>query len=343
MEFNIPVSSNDFTVQEEIGSPKCKRPHVVILGAGASLAALPNGDRNGRKLPVIKNFVEVVGLVELLSSRGINPPYDDFEAVYSDIASDNGKTGLRKEIEQRVFDYFASLRLPDAPTIYDHLVLSLRPKDVIATFNWDPFLWNAAARHLDFCKPPDLLFLHGNVAVGHCPECKVVLCRSHNCPRCGQPLVASPLLYPVKQKNYQSDPAIAGHWRTLESALKSAWTVTFFGYSAPKTDVEAIGLLKRGWGTPSQRSLEEIEIIDIREKDKLTVTWNPFIHSHHYGIRTSFYDSNIAKHPRRSCEALWACVADARFVEEGIAFPKDMDFDSLYSWLWPRIVAEQSS
>ena len=25
------------------------RPHVVLLGAGATMAAIPNGDKNGRK------------------------------------------------------------------------------------------------------------------------------------------------------------------------------------------------------------------------------------------------------------------------------------------------------
>jgi hypothetical protein len=335
------MSSNVFTVQEEIENPKSKHYHVVILGAGASLAAFPNGDRNGQKLPDMKKLVDVVGLTEVLSSKGINPPYDDFEGIYSDIATDTSKTVLRKDIDQRVYDYFAALRLPDTPTLYDHLVLSLRPKDIIATFNWDPFLWNAAARNRHFCQPPDLLFLHGNVAIGHCPDCKIVLCRGYDCPQCGHTLVASPLLYPVKQKNYQSDPAIAGHWRTLASALKSAWTITFFGYGAPKTDVEAIELLKNAWGNPEKRLLEETEIIDIRPEDDLTTTWNPFIHSHHYGIHKSFYDSNIAKHPRRSCEALWERVAQARFVEGGADFPKNTNFESLYSWLEPRIAAEQ--
>ena len=32
-------------------------PHVVILGAGASLAAFPDGDKNGRKLPLMNDIV----------------------------------------------------------------------------------------------------------------------------------------------------------------------------------------------------------------------------------------------------------------------------------------------
>ena len=174
-----------FTVEEEIASPKSERHHVVILGAGASRAAFQFGDRNGQKLPVIKDFIEVVGLADLLATNGINPPFDNFESIYSDIATDTSKAALQKEIEKRVYDYFAALKLPDTPTLYDHLILSLRPKDVVATFNWDPFLWNAAARNRHFSEPPDLLFLHGNIAIGHCPNCKLVLCRGHDCPQCG--------------------------------------------------------------------------------------------------------------------------------------------------------------
>ena len=50
-----------------------------------------------------------------------------------------------REIETRVDEYFADLELPGHPTIYDRLVLSLREKDLIATFNWDPFLYSGDA------------------------------------------------------------------------------------------------------------------------------------------------------------------------------------------------------
>ncbi|HXR46019.1 MAG TPA: hypothetical protein VN784_01145 [Candidatus Limnocylindrales bacterium] len=333
------MASDVFTVEEEIKTVDVKRPHVVILGAGASLAAFQNGDRNGRKLPVIKNFVEIVGLKDLLAQNNVQPPYDDFEGLYSDIALDAGKSALRQAIEKKVYDYFAALQLPVKPTLYDHLILSLRPKDVVATFNWDPFLWQAAARNHYFGKTPDLLFLHGNVATGYCPKCKIVFRRDQNCASCGGDLTPSPLLYPVKEKNYQSDPAIANHWRRLEAALKSAWTITFFGYGAPKTDVEAVGLMKKAWGEVENRNLEETEIIDIRSEDDLLETWNPFIHSSHYSVRTSFYDSYIAKHPRRSGEALFQCLLNARFIE-GTNFPTDKDFPALHDWLRPRIDVE---
>lgn len=44
-----------------------KRPHVVILGAGASCAAIPNGDKNGKKISAMNGFIEKLGLSELLS------------------------------------------------------------------------------------------------------------------------------------------------------------------------------------------------------------------------------------------------------------------------------------
>jgi hypothetical protein len=325
--------------KDEVSRTDMQRPHVVILGAGASLAAFPNGDRNGRKLPVIKNFVEVLGLDKLLSENGIHGPFDDFEGIFSDIASDPTKTGLCALIEKQVFDYFASLELPDTPTLYDHLILSLRPKDVIATFNWDPFLWQAAARNYKFGQAPMLLFLHGNVAIGYCSVCKLVLRRGEVCDRCGHPSCGSPLLYPVKQKDYQTDPLIAADWRAIGNALKVAWAVTFFGYGAPKTDVEAVSLLKRGWGDPGDRNLEETEIIDIRPEPELDRTWSPFIHTHHRVIRRSFYDSYLAKHPRRSGEALWARLMECQFVK-GANFPSTADFTELYEWLKPRIEAE---
>lgn len=324
---------------EEIKSLQMQRPHVVILGAGASLAGFPAGDRNGKKLPVMRTFTDIVGLTDLLGGAGIAPPYDDFEAIYSDIAVDPGGVELKEEIESRVYAYFASLELPEKPTLYDHLVLSLRPKDVVATFNWDPFLCQAASRNYAFGKAPTVLFLHGNVAFAYCPDCKTGFPLQTKCRKCDRELVSSPLLYPVKQKDYQTNIAIASHWRTLEGALKCAWALTIFGYGAPKTDVEAVRLMKSAWGDTVQRELEETEIIDIRSEDDITAKWAPFIHTHHYQTRSDFYDSYIAKFPRRSGEAIWAQVMDCQFLPSR-EFPRDLSFDELYEWLAPRLRAE---
>lgn len=34
------------------------RPHVVILGTGASCAAIPHGDKNGKKISAMNGFID---------------------------------------------------------------------------------------------------------------------------------------------------------------------------------------------------------------------------------------------------------------------------------------------
>jgi hypothetical protein len=64
-------------------------PHVVLLGAGASLAAFPSGDAHGRKLPLMRNIVKVVGLGALLADHGVHENYENFEVLYDSLATNN--------------------------------------------------------------------------------------------------------------------------------------------------------------------------------------------------------------------------------------------------------------
>ena len=226
-----------------------------------------------------------------------------------------------------------------SPPLYDHLVLSLRPKDVVATFNWDPFLWNACQRNRNFSADPKILFLHGSVAIGRCGRCKIVISRDAPVCKCGNKVQEIPILFPVTQKNYNSDPAVYAHWRILQHELKECWAFTIFGYSAPKTDVEAVDLLKVGWGNVKDRNLEEVEIIDIRGEADLRESWDKFIHTHHYTVKNNFYDSWIAQHPRRSCEAIRAQNMDCMFISPFPA-PRPASFNDLYKWLLPRVTVE---
>lgn len=50
----------EVSAEQEIKQIQMDKPHVVILGAGGSYAAFPNGDRNGKKLPLMNNFVETL-------------------------------------------------------------------------------------------------------------------------------------------------------------------------------------------------------------------------------------------------------------------------------------------
>lgn len=324
--------------EQEMHNISMQRPHLVLLGAGASLAAFPSGERNGKTLPLMQNLIEVVELQPHLDKLGIRYKDRNFEEIYSELYESSAAQHILEEIEERIAEYFGSLRLPDKPTLYDHLVLSLREKDVIATFNWDPFLLQAVRRN-KISKHPHLLFLHGNVAVGFCLRDKVKGIIGAKCSKCGQPLTPSKLLFPVKQKDYSSHPYINSEWETLREVLAHAYIFTIFGYSAPESDVEAAELMRTGWGRAEERNLEEIEMIDIKSDEELAKTWEDFVYSHHYQTTTSFYESWIARHPRRTCDAMWSQLMDVEFLEDNW-IPRQAGFDELWQWYRSLINAE---
>jgi len=181
------------------------------------------------------DLIELLGLAPAIANAGFSDT-SDFESLYDEIATSGKAPDLKAEIEAKVEAYFATLELPASPTLYDYLILSLRESDCIATFNWDPFLAQAFRRNRQIARVPKLLFLHGNVEVGLCPIDRVKGFRGDKCQKCGAPLQRSRLLYPVRQKNYNSDPFIEGEWKELENSLGRGYMLTIFGYSAPKTD-----------------------------------------------------------------------------------------------------------
>lgn len=146
-----------------------RSPHVVILGAGASRAAFPNGDVNGKRLPVMADLINLLGLGPSIDAAGF-PKNSDFESIYDELATSGRDQSLQVEIESRVRTYFEAIEIPESPTYYDYLVLSLRENDCIATFNWDPLLALAYVRNRHVAKLPRPLFLHGNVQIGICPS-----------------------------------------------------------------------------------------------------------------------------------------------------------------------------
>lgn len=319
---------------------KGDKPHVVILGAGASLAAFPQGDKNGRRLPLMNNLIEVVGLVPLLKPASVAFDGTDFEAIYADLFEDPRYRDLAEAIERRVYDYFRILKIPEEPTIYDHLVLSLRGKDLIATFNWDPLLFQACARNYQKIDLPKVAFLHGNVAVGYCEKDKTAGAFPRGrCRKCHKPFTRSRLLYPIKTKDYSSDPFIRSAWNDLNRWLKGAFMLTIFGYSGPASDVDALDAIRQAWGNPSERNLEQVEIIDLKEEDELRLAWDDLIHTHHYQTFTDFYDSWIARHPRRTCEAMWNQTQEIQFLDDN-PIPRDMSFEQIWEWLEPLKKAE---
>lgn len=314
-------------------------PHVVLLGAGASVASFPNGDASGKKLPTMNNFVETLGLSSILDKARIPYENSNIEEIYADLISDKEYGSPAKRIEGMIYEYFSEMKIPDEPTLYDYLILSLREKDLIATFNWDPLLLQAYKRHIHIRKLPKLAFLHGNVGIGICHRDRVIGHIDTLCNKCKKPLSPARLLYPITQKNYSSDPVIEDQWKLLKNTLKIAYFLTIFGYGAPVSDIDAINLMLRIWKNNSTLELAEIDIIDIRSKQELENTWSKFVVRQHFGIWNDFFDSYQARYPRRSCDALAAAtlmLSPFRVNE----FPKVKTIDQLHRWIEPLLEDE---
>lgn len=318
------------------------RPHVVLMGAGASVAAIPNGDKNGMKTSVMHGFIEKLGMSEIISDLKLETDSKNLEDIYAEIAGKPEYKNIRDELDNRIRDYFSSFEIPDSPTVYDYLLLSLREKDLVATFNWDPLLIQAYQRVSKITsKLPDLAFLHGNVLVGYCLDHKYGGNLDNICPECFKPFNPSRLLYPITQKNYNDDLFTADNWKALKYYLSKAYLVTIFGYSAPKTDVEAVDMLKEAWGVAIERNMENFEFIDIQDEDALISTWSEFVHTHHYSYTTNFFESSLAKFPRRTIEELFDRTQNCHWTSSENPFTQSMTFSDLRNIVGNLVLEEE--
>lgn len=315
--------------------------HVVILGAGASIAAtLRDPESHGLQLPSMNNLPDVCGLNGILTQFPPELICDNFEATYSNIVEHDPGNPYLKVMNDMIYAYFSTLELPDKPTIYDYLVMSLREKDVIATFNWDPFLYQAWWRNYFHGSKPQMVYLHGNVAVGYNEEKNMLGRAGMYAKTDGTYFKPTQLLFPVKHKDYHTDPFTQGSWEILKERLDkekcNTHNVTIFGYSAPVSDVEALKMMKEAWGDIYGRNMEQLEFIDIKPEDEVVASWRDFIHTHHYDYRKDFFESSLALYPRRTDEAFFChCLPitpDEAFVENN---PVPQNFATLQEmWDW---------
>ncbi|WP_298691163.1 hypothetical protein [uncultured Sulfuricurvum sp.] len=318
-------------------------PHVVILGAGASIAMTRlNEEKFGKKLPSMDNLVEIVGLEALLTEHDIEYMGKNFEVLFAELKADQKYNQLCEDIEKQIYDYFACMKIANDLTIYDYLVMSLSENDAIATFNWDPFLLQALARCSRYTHNlPRIIHLHGNTGVGICRQDSVVGHINALCGTCNEAFEPTPLLYPIGKKDYISDPWIKNEWDILKSFLEDAFYVTIFGYSAPVSDIEAKELLLSVWNKNKSQELAEIEIIDIKSSEELYETWKDFIVRSHYVTTKDIFDSYLFSFPRRSCAAFFEAICMCRPQREN-PFPKFDNLAQLYSWVKPLIDEEES-
>ena len=294
--------------------------HAVLLGAGASCAVLPTGyDKNGKRISAMKDFIKQLGFDKLFNEYNYEPVSDNLEEVYSDLYGKEELFDLRQELEVAIEEYFFNMRISDEPTVYDLLLLSLTSKDCIATFNWDSLLTQAYRRVRNITDDlPKLFFLHGNVDIGFCENHNRFGFFNDKCPICQHTFSPMPLLYPVKNKSYKDKPILASFWQQFSKMLSEAYIFTVFGYSAPKSDIDAVALLKTAWNA-KQKQLEQFEVIDKKVKeslDDLKKTWSEFVFPFHNNFEESFYTSSLARFPRNTCESLRKQNEFAEFIDD---------------------------
>jgi hypothetical protein len=293
----------------------------------------------------MNDFIECLDIEDIIRKSG-HDPCGNFEAIYSQIHR-TGNSSVLNELHSIVRDYFSKITLPDVPTVYDYLVLSMRSKDVIITFNWDPLLPQAYKRwrHLG-AGLPELLFLHGNVDIGIDIDKRAVSFLSDG-PYPGHTLVPTKLLYPVDQKHYNEDPFIAECWRRTTNYLSDAYNVTIFGYSAPTTDVEARALLLKAWKENLSRELAYISIVDIRDPSEVANAWADFDlgpgRNPRVGASRELFSSDLMSHPRRSCEAFaFATLQQDPWHADPFPPLGTISLMQLEAWITPVIEEEHS-
>ncbi len=284
--------------------------HLVILGAGATCAAYPYGDNNGKPIPGMNGFMEKTGLVdEFPEDRDEIETTPNLESLFSKWHENPEKKALCDKLERTIQRYFSELE-PIGMNLYVKLLLSLTNRDVIATFNWDPLLsdsYKMLSREITH-DLPRVLFLHGNVAMGYCLNCMRVGYLHDKCEKCGSAFVEMPLLYPIEHKNYNEDIYIRSAWKDLEKAIIHSTAITFFGYSAPKSDAAAIAMMKQAFSKDPLRNVVKYQLINIADESELRKNYGAFeVKQEQLSIVSSFYDSFIARYPRRSADYLRNC------------------------------------
>ncbi len=284
-------------------------PHVVILGAGASIASCPI-DRNGKQVPALSNIHKILDLTsELKKYQFSNEQLSNFETLFSFIYGKKEYLILEQYLENKVQEYFVSLQIPEEITIYDYLLLSLTEKDLIISFNWDPFLLQAYQRNISVGNLPQLSFPHGNVGMGLCYDCKVKGYADTLCPRCFALLSNSKLLFPIGVKDYNSDPAIKSEWAVAKAYLEQAAGITIFGYGAPETDLEAYTLLRSSYTKSNVVDIAPFTIINLRSEKKTQLQkWGAIFDARMLSFVEKFEDSILWNSPRVSLEALFDAI-----------------------------------
>ena len=100
-----------------IKNKKLIDPHVIIVGAGASIAACRK-DKNGMEVLLLRNIHKILGLKPVLERYIFSEAeMEDFELLYSSIHNKTEFAALTNLLEESIREYFGCLVIPDEVTI----------------------------------------------------------------------------------------------------------------------------------------------------------------------------------------------------------------------------------
>ncbi len=120
--------------------------HVVILGAGASIAAtLRNPEAHGLQLPSMNNLPDVVGLNGVLSHFPQELIQENFEATYSNIAEHAPDSPYLKVMNDLIYSYFSSM---DDRDLEQFEIIDVRSEEEV-TYSWRNFIHT---HHYNYCN-----------------------------------------------------------------------------------------------------------------------------------------------------------------------------------------------
>lgn len=309
-------------------------PHVVIVGAGASIAAC-RVDKNGMEVPLLKNIHNILGMTdELKKYHFSDEEMQDFELLYSNIYGKAEYASLQMYLENGVREYFKKLTIPDELTLYDYLILSLTEKDAIISFNWDPFLMQAYRRNLSVGNLPMLIFPHGNVGMGICEKCHTMGYADTLCTECYEEYTDMPLLFPIGKKDYQSHDIIRYQWKMAKEYLAKAAGITVYGYGVPETDKEAYELMRKAYSESNIRDIAPFTIINLLSEKQIQIDkWKEVLDDKMVIFAERFEDTILWNNPRVSLEHLFDAILQQHPREKEKSFEHYGDISELHRFI----------
>ena len=292
--------------------------HLVILGAGSTIATIPNGDKNGEESYTLANLLKDKTFTSFLEKVQRNFSTNDVEDLCKQLYKEDRP--LYYEFESLVRKKYARLELPEEFTILDRLVLSLTSNDAIVSFNWDDLVIQAYQRMRDYVPEemlPILAFPHGNAQTvynnKHYTSKRIVTSPGW---------FDSPLNMPVDEIDYKSDVFINSQWHILDFFMRNAQMITFFGYRGPDSDEQDLKHLDELFA--KNEICDKIEIIDKDQESAVEVAkrLERFKMQPNWLYPCAdFWHSTIAKYPRRTLSVLdnWNYSVRTSAKEESLA------------------------